>query len=72
MEPSPQGPSVLARKSTKKVGGLLIVMPAKAGIQVCDFPGFRVAPAIACLPGMTDELRNELMGQDTSFEVYMF
>ena len=27
-----------------QVGGLLIVLPAKAGIQVRDFPGFRVAP----------------------------
>jgi len=27
------------------------VMPAKAGIQI--LPGFRVAPAIAGLPGMT-------------------
>jgi len=35
------------------------VMPAKAGIQKHD-PGFRVAPAIASLPGMTIELWSEL------------
>jgi len=29
--------SVLAQKLAKKIGGLLIVMPAKAGIQVRDF-----------------------------------
>jgi len=38
--------SVPARKSANKIGGLLIVMPAKAGIQVCDFSGFRVAPGL--------------------------
>jgi len=41
-------------------------MPAKPGIQVRDFSGFRVALAIASLPGMTDELCSELRGQDMS------
>ena len=54
-----------AQKSANKIGGLLIVMPAKAGIQIRDFSGFRVALAIASLPGMTDELCSELLGQDT-------
>ena len=58
--------SVLTQKSAKKIGGLLIVMPAEAGIQVRDFSGFRVALAIASLPGMTDELCTELRGQDSS------
>jgi hypothetical protein len=50
------------RSPQKKFGGLLIVMPAKAGIQIRDFSGFRVALAIASLPGMTDELCSELRG----------
>ena len=41
-------------------------MPEKAGIQVRDFPGFRVALAIASLLGMTDELCSELLGRHTS------
>ena len=58
-----------SRSPQKKIGDLLIVMPAKAGIQVRDFSGFRVAPAIASLPGMTDELCSELRGQDPSTTV---
>ena len=61
-----KGPGVLAQKFAKQVRGSHIVMPAKAGIQVRDFTGFRVALAIASLPGMTDELCSELRGQDTS------
>jgi len=38
--------SVPAQKSAIKIGGLLIVMPAKAGIQVREFSGFRVAPGL--------------------------
>ena len=37
----------------------------KAGIQVRDCPGFRVALAIASLPGMTDDLCSELLGRHT-------
>jgi hypothetical protein len=44
-------------------------MPAKAGIQVRDFPGFRVALAIASLPGMTAEFCMELRVQDTSTKI---
>ena len=40
-------------------------MPEKAGIQVGDFPGFRIALAIASLPGMTDEF-GQLLGRHTS------
>ncbi len=36
-------PLVFRPRNPKKIGGLLIVMPAKAGIQVRDFTGFRVA-----------------------------
>jgi hypothetical protein len=36
-------------------------MPAKSGIQA-DCPGFRVALAIASLPGMTIELQRSLLG----------
>jgi len=53
--------NILVWKIAKQVGDPHIVMPAKSGIQVHDFSGFRVAPAIAGLPGMTDELRSELV-----------
>jgi hypothetical protein len=46
----------MVQKFAKQVGEPHIVMPEKAGIHVRDFPGFRVAPAIAGLPGMTDKL----------------
>ena len=59
-------PSVLVQKFAKQVGRPDIVMAEKAGIQVGDFPGFRVALAIASLPGMTDELCSELLGRYTS------
>lgn len=36
-------------------------MPANAGIEACDFPGFRVESAIASLLGMTDEIFRELL-----------
>jgi hypothetical protein len=37
-------------------------MPAEAGIRKhFDYPGFRVALAIASLPGMTIDLCNELI-----------
>jgi len=42
-------------------------MPEKAGIQIRDIPGFRVALAIASLPGMTDELCRELLGLHIGF-----
>jgi hypothetical protein len=38
------------------------VIPAKAGIQSFEIPGFRVALATASSPGMTI-LCNELLGQ---------
>ena len=41
------------------------VIPGKAGIQKFDFPGFRVALAIASLPGMTPKLFNGFRGHDT-------
>jgi hypothetical protein len=46
-------------------------MPAKAGIQVREIPGFRVAilrenEDHASLPGMTIDLCNDFLGQDTS------
>jgi hypothetical protein len=44
-------------------------MPAKAGIQVCQFPGFRVALAIACFPGMTDEVLSNVLGRYASFTI---
>jgi len=49
-------PSVVVQRFAKQGGRPDIVMPEKAGIQVRDFPGFRVALAIASLPGMTDDL----------------
>ncbi len=58
--------SVLVQKFAKQVGRPHIVMAEKAGIQVGDFPGFRVALAIASLPGMTDESCSELLGRHTS------
>jgi hypothetical protein len=60
--------SVVSLKVAKEIGALPTVMPAKAGrIQKAfDFPGFRVALAIASLPGMTIELFNELKKQHTS------
>jgi hypothetical protein len=44
-----------AQKFAKQVSGHIVV-PAKAGIQVCDFSGFRVAPGLrrGC-PEMMDE-----------------
>ena len=42
------------QKFAKEIDAPHAVMPAKAGFQKdFDFPGFRVAPAIASLPGMT-------------------
>ena len=35
-------------------------MPAKAGIQTLEIPGFRLAPGIASLAGMTDRISCEL------------
>ena len=35
-------------------------------LKVFDFPGFRVALAIASLPGMTFELSNELLAHHNS------
>ena len=61
----PIGTSVPAQKFAIQVGRPHIVMPEKAGIQIRDFPGFRVALAIASLPGMTDELCSELLGGHT-------
>jgi len=49
-------PDVLARESGRYAALRLIVMPVKAGIRIFYFPGFRVAPAIASLPGMTVQL----------------
>jgi hypothetical protein len=43
---------------------LLDVVPAKAGIQILEIPGFRLALATANLAGMTSELFNGF--QDTS------
>jgi hypothetical protein len=44
-------------------------MPVKTGIQeVFENPGFRVALAIASLPGMTIELCCELLFHDTSLQ----
>jgi len=40
-------------------------MPAKAGIQRSDFPGFRLSRAAARSAGMTSELNNEFLKQDT-------
>jgi len=37
-----------------------------------EIPGFRVALAIASLPGMTIDLCNELRSQDTSLMVIYF
>ena len=48
-------------------------MPAKAVIQVREFPGFRVALAFASLPGMTDDLCREHVGcHPTYFCSYSF
>src|SRR5919106_3238597 len=42
------------------------VILAKAGIQKPYFSGFRVALAIASLPGMTIKICNELLRHDTN------
>jgi hypothetical protein len=36
--------------------------------EAFDFPGFRVALAIASLPGMTSELCRELQGQEPGWK----
>jgi hypothetical protein len=47
------------RSPQKEMSERPIVLPAKAGIQkFLIFPGFRVALAIASLPGMTIKLFN--------------
>jgi hypothetical protein len=63
---------VVSRTFAKEVNGLQVVMPAKAGIQ--NHSIFRRFPVAlphesgdhASLPGMTFELRNELLKQNTS------
>ena len=49
--------SILHQKFVEKVTDPSVVIPVKTGIQKClKTPGFRVALAIASLPGMTFEL----------------
>jgi hypothetical protein len=46
-------PNVLSQKFANIVGGLPTVMPRESGHpEAFDYPGFRVALAIASLPGM--------------------
>ena len=56
--------SVVSQKFPEEVGSLPTVMPAKAGIQRSDFPGFRLSRAAARSAGMTSELDNECLRQD--------
>jgi len=57
--------SAVSQKFVELVFGLLCVIPAEGRYpDVFEFPGFRVALAIASLPGMTFELYCELQCQE--------